>query len=39
MDKADPTGQKVMLGSEEGERGEYDFSDDMRSWQFGVRQA
>ena len=37
MDKADPTGQKVMLGSEEGERGEYDFSDDMRSWLFGVK--
>lgn len=32
----DPTGPKVELGSEEGERGTYDFSDDMRKWQFGV---
>ena len=32
----DPTGQKVELGHNEGERGEYDFSDDMRNWQFGI---
>ncbi len=31
----DPTGQKVELGHEEGERGDYDFSSDMRHWQFG----
>lgn len=34
--KGDPTGQKVMLGSDEGERGEYDFSDEMRRWQMGL---
>ena len=34
--KGDPTGQKVMLGHDKGERGEYDFSDDMRQWQFGL---
>lgn len=32
----DPTGQKVELGHNEGERGNYDFSNDMRHWQFGV---
>lgn len=31
-----PVGQKVEMGHDEGERGEYDFSDDLRSWQFGV---
>lgn len=31
----DPTGQKVELGHDEGERGDYDFSDDMRHWHFG----
>jgi len=36
MEKGDPTGQKVVLGSEANERGEYDFSDDMRNWQFGI---
>ncbi len=25
-----------MLGEKEGERGDYDFSDDMRNWQVGV---
>ena len=35
-EKGDPTGQKVMLGHNEGERGDYDFSDDMRTWQFGI---
>lgn len=30
-----PTGTKVMLGSDEGSRGTYDFSDSMRSLQFG----
>ena len=34
--KGDPTGQKVMLGEKEGERGDYDFSDDMRNWHVGV---
>ena len=34
--KGDPTGQKVTLGSAGGERGEYDFSDEMRRWQMGV---
>lgn len=32
----DPTGQKVYIGTEEGSRGTYDFSDSMRSWQFGM---
>ena len=32
----DPTGPKITLGSEEGKRGDYDFSDDMRKWQFGI---
>ena len=31
-----PTGDKVELGSVEGERGDYDFSDDLRHWQFGI---
>ena len=35
-EKGDPTGQKVMLGHNEGERGDYDFSDDMRPWQLGI---
>ena len=34
--KGDPTGQKVELGHDEGERGDYDFSGDMRNWQFGI---
>lgn len=31
-----PTGAKISFGHEEGERGTFDFSDDMRRWQFGV---
>lgn len=34
--QGDPTGMKVELGHEDGERGEYDFSGDMRNWQFGI---
>lgn len=34
--KGDPTGQKVELGHDAGERGDYDFSGDMRNWQFGI---
>lgn len=32
----DPTGDKVEMGTDEASRGDYDFSDDMRKWQFGV---
>lgn len=32
----DPTGDKVELGHAEGERGDYDFSEDLRHWQFGL---
>lgn len=32
----DPTGAKVEIGSDESSRGTYDFSDSMRSWQFGM---
>lgn len=31
-----PTGAKVNIGEKEGERGDYDFSDDMRRLQWGV---
>lgn len=31
-----PTGAKVMIGSEPGQRGDYDFSSDLRRAQFGV---
>ncbi len=34
--EGDPTGQKVELGHDEGERGDYDFTDHLRHWQFGV---
>ena len=34
--QGDPTGIKVELGHEDGERGDYDFSSDMRNWQFGI---
>lgn len=34
--QGDPTGTKVELGSKEGERGDYDFTDDLRHWQFGL---
>lgn len=32
----DPTGDKVELGHAEGERGDYDFTEDLRHWQFGL---
>ena len=32
----DPTGAKVVLGHEDGERGEYDFSDSMRRFHVGL---
>lgn len=32
----DPTGTKVEMGSDEGSRGSYDFSDNMRNLQFGM---
>ncbi len=32
----DPTGEKVELGTAAGDRGTYDFSDDMRNLQWGV---
>ena len=32
----DPTGAKIEIGSDENSRGSYDFSDSMRSWQFGM---
>ena len=32
----DPTGAKVMLGTSADERGEYDFSSDMRRWHVGI---
>lgn len=31
----DPTGEKVEIGTDEASRGDYDFSDDMRKWQWG----
>ncbi len=31
-----PTGEKVELGTKEGERGDYDFSEHMRRFQWGV---
>ncbi len=34
--QGDPTGPKVELGTEPGERGDYDFSGDMRNWQVGI---
>ncbi len=32
----DPTGPKILMGSKEGEWATYDFSDDMRRFQFGL---
>lgn len=32
----DPTGEKVELGTGDGDRGSYDFSDDMRKLQWGM---
>ena len=34
--KDSPTGPKILMGSREGEWATYDFSDDMRSLQFGM---
>lgn len=34
--EGDPTGQKIELGHDDGERGDYDFTDELRHWQFGV---
>lgn len=34
--EGDPTGQKVELGHDEGERGDYDFTENLRHWQFGL---
>lgn len=34
--EGDPTGQKVVLGHDEGERGDYDFTEHLRHWQFGI---
>lgn len=34
--EGDPTGQKIELGHNDGDRGDYDFTDDLRHWQFGV---
>lgn len=31
-----PTGEKVEMGTDKASRGDYDFSDDMRKWQFGI---
>lgn len=35
--EGNPTGAKVEIGSEEGTRGEYDFSDDLRRFQWGLQ--
>lgn len=35
--KGNPTGDKVLLGHEEGQRGTYDFSKDMRNIQWGIK--
>ncbi len=32
----DPTGLKVQLGHDAGERGDYDFNSNLRHWQWGV---
>lgn len=32
----DPTGEKVELGTADGDRGTYDFSEEMRHWQWGM---
>jgi len=34
--KGNPTGEKVVMGDDEGSRGFYDFADDMRRLQLGV---
>lgn len=35
--KTNPTGNKILLGHEEGQRGLYNFSDDMRQLQWGIK--
>lgn len=35
--EGDPTGTKVMIGNEANSRGDYDFSDDLRRFQWGVQ--
>ena len=35
--KGNPTGDKILLGHEEGQRGTYNFSKDMRSLQWGIK--
>lgn len=35
--EGNPTGAKVEMGTEEGTRGEYDFSSDLRRFQWGVQ--
>ena len=32
----DPTGAKILLGEEANERGDYDFSEHMRRWHWGI---
>lgn len=34
--KDDPTGMKVVMGTEESQWATYDFPDEMRTWQFGL---
>lgn len=34
--KGDPTGQKIAIGSDSDTRGSYDFSSDLRRWQWGI---
>ena len=34
--QGDPTGTKVMLGNDDSSRGDYNFSSDMRHWQYGL---
>ena len=31
-----PTGPKIELGNDANSRGDFDFSGDMRNWQFGI---
>lgn len=32
----DPTGERIDMGHDEGERGDYEFNDDMRKFQMGI---
>ena len=34
--EGDPTGPKVELGNDAESRGDFDFSGNMRNWQFGI---